>query len=151
YWGIDRLHYLESRLDALGARRKDSPAGPSAALARRAPKALSSPRRIALEFFASVRSPYTHLAYDRVPGLGRRSPVGVVVRPVLPMMMRGVKAVRRKGQYILYDTKREADRLGVPFGNIWDPFGDPVRRAYSLFPFARGQGRGFEYLHEYSL
>ena len=66
------------------------------------------------------------------------------------MMMRGVKADRRKGIYIIRDTKREADRLGVAFGNIWDPFGKPVLRAYSLFPWARDQGKGFEYLQSYS-
>ena len=150
YWGIDRLHYLEARLDALGARRAGAPPGPTVALQRRAPPTLAARERVTLEYFPSVRSPYTQLAYDRVADLCRRYPVDLVVRPVLPMMMRGVKADRRKGQYILFDTRREAERLGVPFGNIWDPFGDPVRRAYSLFPWARERGRGFEYLREYS-
>ena len=66
------------------------------------------------------------------------------------MMMRGVKADRRKGFYILKDTQREAERLGIAFGNIWDPFGKPVLRAYSLFPWARDQGRGLAYLRSYS-
>lgn len=150
YWGVDRLHYLEARLDALGARRAGAPAGPSVALRRTASPPLAPRGRITLEYFPSVRSPYTHLSYGRVAELCARYPVDLVVRPVLPMMMRGVKADRRKGQYILFDTQREAQRLGIPFGNIWDPFGDPVRRAYSLFPWARDQGRGFEYLREYS-
>lgn len=150
YWGIDRLHYLEARLEALGARRPSAPAGGSVTLRRRAPAQIESRERVTLEFFCSLRSPYTHLAYERVADLCRRYPVDLVCRPVLPMMMRGVKADRRKGQYILFDTKREADRLGIPFGDIWDPFGDPVRRAYSLFPWARERGRAFEYLHEYS-
>lgn len=150
YWGIDRLHYLEARLDALGARRSDAPEGRSITLQRRAPASLQSATRVTLEFFCSLRSPYTHLSYERIADLCRRYPVDLVCRPVLPMMMRGVKADRRKGQYILFDTRREADRLGVRFGDIWDPFGDPVRRAYSLFPWARDRGRGFEYLHAYS-
>jgi 2-hydroxychromene-2-carboxylate isomerase len=107
--------------------------------------------RLKLEFFPSLRSPYTHLSYTRVADLAQRYAVDLVVRPVLPMMMRGVKADRRKGVYILRDTMREAERLGIAFGNIWDPFGDPVRRAYSLFPWARDQGKGFDYLHQYSL
>jgi 2-hydroxychromene-2-carboxylate isomerase len=151
YWGIDRLPYLEARLDALGARRPGAPAGLSAPLTRRAPQTIASTRRVTLEYFPSVRSPYTHISYARVAGLCRRYPIDLVVRPVLPMMMRGVKADQRKGEYIIYDTKREADRLGVPFGNIWDPFGDPVKRAYSLFPFARERGKAFEYLHAYSM
>ncbi len=152
YWGIDRLHHLEERLDALGARRPQASPGPCLHLQRRPPPQKVDPKkRVKLEFFPSLRSPYTHLSYDRVADLRKRYPVDLVVRPVLPMMMRGVKADRRKGTYILQDTMREAERLGVPFGNIWDPFGDPVRRAYSLFPWARDQGKGFEYLHAYSL
>lgn len=150
YWGIDRLAYLEARLDALGARRSDAPAGPSVVRRRRLARPASGERRLRLEFFPSLRSPYTHLAYGRVAALAERYPIDLVLRPVLPMMMRGVKADRRKGFYILKDTQREAERLGIPFGNLWDPFGKPVLRAYSLFPWARDQGRGFEYLSRYS-
>jgi 2-hydroxychromene-2-carboxylate isomerase len=44
--------------------------------------------------------------------------------------------------YIMSDTKREADRVGVSFGNIFDPVGKPVERVYSLFPKANAQGKG---------
>ena len=151
YWGIDRLHYLEARLDALGARRRDAPGSPC--LPRAALPTVDVTRatkRLQLEFFPSLRSPYTQLSYGRLRELVQRYPVDLLVRPVLPMMMRGVKADRRKGQYILFDTQREAERLGIAFGNLWDPFGKPILRAYSLFPWARDQGRGFEYLQVYS-
>lgn len=150
YWGIDRLHYLETRLDALGARRADAPSGNSVTRRQATQTLPVTSQRLTLEFFPSLRSPYTHLSYPRVAALCSRYPVDLVLRPVLPMMMRGVKADRRKGVYILQDTQREAERLGIPFGNIWDPFGEPILRAYSLFPWAREQGRGFEYLHVYS-
>lgn len=153
YWGIDRLHYLEARLDALGVRRADAAQGLSVALRRNQPAApipANERHRLTLEFFPSLRSPYTHLSYGRIAELCRRYPVDLVLRPVLPMMMRGVKADRRKGAYILFDTQREAERLGIAFGEIWDPFGKPILRAYSLFPWARNQGKGFEYLHVYS-
>lgn len=151
YWGIDRLHYLEARLTALGARRANAAA--TLSVARQPLMSVTVPDhspRLTLEFFPSLRSPYTHLSYARVAELCRRYPIDLVIRPVLPMMMRGVKADRRKGQYIIEDTKREAESLGIPFGNVWDPFGKPILRAYSLFPWARDQGRGFEYLHHYS-
>lgn len=150
YWGIDRLHYLEARLDALGTRRAQAPPGPCLMRRDESPAHIDSSRRLQLEFFPSLRSPYTHLTYARVEALCARYPVDLVVRPVLPMMMRGVKADRRKGIYILQDTQREADRLGIAFGNIWDPFGKPILRAYSLFPWARDQGRGLAYLSAYS-
>jgi 2-hydroxychromene-2-carboxylate isomerase len=47
--------------------------------------------------------------------------------------------------YFALDTAREARRLGVPFGRIADPVGRPVERGYSLLPWARDQGRGYEY------
>lgn len=150
YWGIDRLHYLEERLASLGARKPGAAAGPCALRVKRAPERIDAKTRIRLEYFPSVRSPYTHISYEQVADLCSRYPIDLVCRPVLPMMMRGVKADRRKGMYIIFDTKREADRLGIPFGNAWDPFGEPVRRAYSLYPWARAQGKGFEYLHSYS-
>lgn len=151
YWGLDRLHYLEARLDGLGARHAHAPTGTAAQRLEPAPASPEgSGRRLTLEYFPSLRSPYTHLAYDRVAALAERYPVDLVLRPVLPMMMRGVKADRRKSDYILLDTAREADRLGIAFGNAWDPFGEPIRRAYSLFPWARDQGKGLAYLQRYS-
>ncbi len=150
YWGIDRLHYLEQRLDALGARRAGALISPSVMRRQTRPAASIASRRLTLEFFPSLRSPYTHLSYARVAALCQRYPIDLVLRPVLPMMMRGVKADRRKGMYILQDTQREAETLSIAFGNIWDPFGKPILRAYSLFPWAREQGCGFEYLHVYS-
>jgi 2-hydroxychromene-2-carboxylate isomerase len=150
YWGLDRLHYLEARLTALGARRPDAPDGPSARIEAPAAPPPIPGRRLTLHFFPSLRSPYTHLSYDRINDLVRRYPLDLVVRPVLPMMMRGVKADRRKTTYILFDTRREAEALGIAFGHAWDPFGEPIRRAYSLFPWARDQGRAMAYLQAYS-
>ncbi|MDX1588216.1 MAG: DsbA family protein [Oleiphilaceae bacterium] len=152
YWGIDRLHYLEERLDALAVRHREAPAGPSVTLKRQAPDAEipAAAAPLTLEYFPSLRSPYSHISYGRVKALCERYPIDLHVRPVLPMMMRGVKADRRKAFYIMKDTQREAQRLGVAFGKVWDPFGKPVLKAYSLFPWARDQGLGLEYLHQYS-
>ena len=68
------------------------------------------------------------------------------MRPVLPMVMRGVPATREKGMYIFSDTAREARRRGVAYGNMYDPIGNPVRRCYSLYPWAVSQGKGNELL-----
>ena len=72
--------------------------------------------------------------------------VNFEMRPVLPMVMRGVPATREKGMYIFFDTAREGRRQGVPYGNFYDPIGGPVRRAYSIYPWAVSQGRGTELL-----
>jgi 2-hydroxychromene-2-carboxylate isomerase len=62
------------------------------------------------------------------------------------MVMRGVPAPAAKGVYIMLDAKREADALGVPFGDMYDPIGKAVLRGFSLWPFARAQGREAEYI-----
>ena len=53
--------------------------------------------------------------------------VELVVRPVLPMVMRGVPVTRQKGLYIFTDTAREALDAGVTFGQFYDPVGEPVQ------------------------
>jgi len=151
YWGIDRLHYLEARLVDLGVRRAGAPGSPVVAREQEsAEEPTSAGSALTLEFFASLRSPYTAIAFSRVYDLVRRTGVTLVLRPVLPMMMRGLPVPKAKRLYIVLDTKREAEQAGVAFGRICDPLGRPVERAYSLFPWAREQGRAEEYLHGFA-
>jgi len=89
-----------------------------------------------LEFFLSLRSPYTYIAMERSFDLSHRLPVDLVLRPVLPMVMRGLPVPREKQLYIVLDTKREAEDAGVPFGRVCDPVGRPVERCFSLYPCA---------------
>lgn len=72
-----------------------------------------------------------------------------MMRPVLPMVMRGVPATREKGMYIFSDTAREARRRGIGYGKMYDPIGNPVRRCYSLYPWAVSQGKGNELLSSF--
>jgi len=96
---------------------------------------------LTLELFASLRSPYTAVIFDRAVDLATRTGVNLHVRPVLPMVMRGVPATREKGMYIFMDAAREAHDQGVPYGHFYDPIGEPARRCYSLYPWAREQGK----------
>lgn len=145
YWGVDRLCHLETRLTELGARRQ-----PGAPLAPR-PDTPTGPHKdtgtLTLETYPSLRSPYTAAAFDATVTLARETGVKLVVRPVLPMVMRGVPATRAKGVYIFTDAAREARMRGIAdWGNFRDPIGNPVRRAYSLYPWAVEQGRGIEFV-----
>ena len=99
-----------------------------------------------LEYFPSLRSPYTYISMERVHDLPRRYGVELRLRPVLPMVMRGMQVPFAKRMYIALDTKREADREGIPFGKICDPVGEPVERGFSLYGFAKEKGRAAEYL-----
>ena len=147
YWGLDRLFHLEFRLANLGLSRC-----PESICVPR-PKAESATgvaaKNITLEYFPSLRSPYTAISYDRTIDLAQRSGVTFKLKPVMPMMMRGIPAPRAKQLYIMTDAKREADYYGVPFGNIVDPFGDPVKRAFALFPYMKEIGREIEYCGNY--
>jgi 2-hydroxychromene-2-carboxylate isomerase len=145
YWGVDRLSHLEARLRALGALREAT----APMVAPRPGGAAAFPAGAAdlrLEFYASLRSPYTAIAWEPTLALARASGVELVVRPVLPMVMRGVPATYAKGFYIWKDAKREARLNAVAFGNFYDPVGDPVKQGYSLYVWARAQGRGNDLL-----
>ncbi|MEX2206044.1 MAG: DsbA family protein [Myxococcota bacterium] len=151
YWGVDRLEHLERRLESLGARRPGASGAPIAPRPVLRPRPIAAPgARLALEFYPSLRSPYTYIAMERVYELARRYPVELVLRPVLPMVMRGLPVPRTKQLYIALDTKREAEDAGVAFGRVADPVGRPVERVFSLFPWARERGRASELLFSFA-
>ena len=141
YWGVDRLYHLEQRFCDLGVNLQSDarllmPRPPIE------PGQLRDNGSLTLEVYASLRSPYTAVIFDRAVKLARDTGVTLAVRPVLPMVMRGVPATRQKGMYIFADAAREAYADGVSFGNFYDPIGNPARRGYSLYPWACEQGKG---------
>ncbi|MES1944593.1 2-hydroxychromene-2-carboxylate isomerase [Salinisphaera sp. PC39] len=144
YWALDRLPYLEARLRGLGRVHGDQP------LTRLDPSRAALPaatgRADELDFFFSFRSPYSYIAVDAVAAVAERHGVRLNVRPVLPMVMRGLKVPRAKRLYIVRDTKREADRLGVPFGRLADPLGGGVERCLALFPHFAERGEEVPFL-----
>ena len=145
YWGVDRLPYLEERLLEAGLQKSGHR---QRVHFQTRPTFMSKPaqRRLKLEFYPSIRSPYSYVSMPETLELPDHYPVDLVVRPVLPMVMRDLPVPAVKGRYIMRDTKREADRVGVPFGHIFDPVGDPVRRCYSLFAMADEVGKGGDLL-----
>jgi len=139
YWGIDRLFHLEQRLRDLGACK--DPEGPY--LVERPMVDLKGvdASGLDLHFYPSLNSPYTSIIFDRTIAMAEACQINLHHKPVLPMIMRGVPAPTAKQRYILFDTKREADFFGVPFGPLVSPIGTPTRRAYSLLPWAKTQGK----------
>lgn len=139
YWGIDRLFHLEKRLRDLGACR-----APEQSLIAPRPEidlAGVDASQLRLDFYPSLNSPYTSIIFDRTIALKDTCGIQFHHKPVLPMVMRGVPAPKPKARYIVFDTKREADANGVPYGNAIMPIGSPTRRAYSLLPWAISQGK----------
>ena len=150
YWGVDRLHHLEQRLSELGldlapdqalvAPRKDIVHSPL-----NASNSANLASQLTLVMYPSLRSPYTAVAFDQTVKFAKDVGVNLQLRPVLPMVMRGVPATMEKGKYILFDAGREARAAGVPFGPCADPIGEPTRRAYSLYAWAEQQGKAVEF------
>lgn len=143
YWGLDRLHYLEDRLTDLGLRTPI--AGSHLIYAPPEVPSGTGNTKAELHWYLSFRSPYTAIVRDRVKALADAYGAELKLRFVLPMVMRGLPVPPAKKKYIPFDTAREARRLGVEFGKVLDPVGRPVEMGYSLLPWAREQGRGYEY------
>ncbi len=143
YWGLDRLEDLEVRLKELGLDRL--PEGsrpiaprPSLQFASTNPAPADTPP---LEVFLSLRSPYSWLAIDRARAIADHYGLKLVLPPLLPMVMRGLPVPQAKRLYIVRDCKREAERLGLPFGRICDPVGEPIERGLAVLDGARQSGR----------
>ena len=146
YWGLDRLHYLEDRLTALGV-RKDGVSGPI--YTPPVMPAGSGKTDTELHWYLSFRSPYSAIVRSRVKALANAYGAELKIRFVLPMVMRGLPVPPAKKKYIPLDTAREARRLGVPFGKVMDPVGKPVELGYSLLPWAIEKGRGYEFANAF--
>lgn len=152
YWGLDRLHYLEARLCAAGLARRAMgvampPLFPPPALQWRALSPATA--RPVLHFFCSLRSPYTWLAVERVCRLAKHYGAELRFDYLLPMVMRGLPVPWIKRRYILLDTKREATRLGLPFGDIVDPVGLPTERGLAVLQRAIELGCGEAFLRSF--
>lgn len=147
YWGIDRLHHLEQRLQQLGAGRDALAPGkllfaPDADLAQDC-LVEGAPD---IDFFFSLRSPYSAIVAPRVFELARRTGARVRLRYLLPMVMRGLAVPPEKRRYISLDAAREAHARGIAFGRLNDPVGRPTERGLSLIPWAEQAERGQAYV-----
>jgi 2-hydroxychromene-2-carboxylate isomerase len=152
YWGVDRLHYLLRRLDDLSLARDEGHHPLLSSLAQATQVTLPIAPPIAakslppLEFFHSVRSPYSYLALGRVAEIADAFGLALKIRPVLPMVMRGLQVPRAKLLYIVKDSAWEAARRGVSFGRIADPVGAGAERSLAVFFYAESQALGKEFL-----
>ncbi len=142
YWGVDRLWHMQPRLQPTGALYRPSSPAPIAER-NEVERTQELPP---CEFFFSFRSPYSYLAVERAFAFADRLGLELKIRPVLPMVMRGLKVPRAKRIYFLQDAGREAERNGVPFGRVCDPLGIGVERCMAGYLFAREAGTAREFV-----
>jgi 2-hydroxychromene-2-carboxylate isomerase len=134
YWGVDRLRYLE---EALAKDTGKPVANVVAPRGETGPLALSD-KPLTCEMWFSFRSPYSYLALEQIESVLGRVPLQL--RPVLPMVQRGAQLPGVKRMYIVRDAKREADRLGIAFGEICDPLGSGVDNCIAVAHWAHQRG-----------
>ena len=150
YWGLERLQYLEQRLnDLLALSPKTVIYNKLHQLCLPLPNDWQEPdsTQVApLTVYFSVRSPYSYLGLWRARKLAEHYQIPLTLKPVLPMLMRNLPVPKKKSMYIAHDTKREADEYALPFGKIADPLGAGVERCYSLFDYAQSQNKEVEFM-----
>jgi 2-hydroxychromene-2-carboxylate isomerase len=146
------LHYLLERLDELGVARSDaqnrilSSLGQAMQVTLPVAPPTAAKRLPPLELFHSIRSPYSYLSLARAFEIADAFGLELKVRPVLPMVMRGMKVPVLKLLYIVKDAAREAARRGIAFGNIADPVGAGAERCLAVFYYAESEKRGRDFL-----
>jgi len=150
YWGVDRAYHLAKRLSELDIAKTEINLDDY-----NYPEFISEKNKDIkaahmLDFYFSFRSPYSYLAAQRLLELNKKVSIPLNIKPVLPMVMRGLPVPRAKKMYIFMDTKRECTRYNIPFGKTVDPLGEGVLRCMAIFPYARQQNKALEYISSVS-
>ena len=149
YWGLDRLEHLEKRLLDLNFNVDDYPVRQYCRTWQdfcQKPSNLMRNKTQPIELFFSMRSPYSHLALNRCHTLAQHYGVPLVIKPVLPMLMRKLSVPKNKTRYIFFDALREGQKLNIPYGKVADPLGKGVENTYALWHWAEQQGKGNDFL-----
>ena len=95
-----------------------------------------------VDVYWSFRSPYSYLATPELERLADEFDVAVNLRVVLPIAVRTKETVfdpknRKPAQYIMLDSARRAEFLGLPLS--FPPSPDPVVQDYATFEVAEEQ------------
>jgi 2-hydroxychromene-2-carboxylate isomerase len=94
-----------------------------------------------VDYFFSFRSPYSYLSGPRAFALPDSYDIDLRFHGVIPMAMREQAVPQAKRIHTVRDVAREAKRLGMPFGPIWDPIGEGATRVLAVSEHAKDAGR----------
>lgn len=139
YPGLARWTMLEHKLGAQAASTLTAKAAPEPPVRRSRPG-------VELSWFYSFRSPYSYLSVAQMRPLLERYDVKLRLRPVLPMVMRGMQVPFRKRLFLARDAKRIATLRGQAFGRLADPLGVGVERLLAVLELAEARGRTLDFV-----
>lgn len=145
YWGVDRLHYLEERLQGLGLGKGERPIAPPLDWDRNDTRQTDTP----ITAYLSLRSPYSYMAAMQIYDLARQHGTTVDLRPVLPMVMRGYQVPKSKRLYIAGDVARRARLKDIDYGLIRDAVGKPTERGMAILASVLGTPREEAFLKSF--
>ena len=144
------FHVLD-RLDALEEALAAATGKPVVGVLHVRPESERPPERLSkkggpvpVDLWFSFGSPYSYLAIEQIEDVLRASGSELRLRPIAPIKT-AVPTPLIKRLYIAIDVKQEADRLGVPFGDICDPTGRGVDHCLALMHFAESRGAGLAF------
>ncbi len=147
FWGLDRLDHLEARLAPFAKAGRP----PELFTLRRdvtnEPGVLNRTPR--LDFFLSLQCPYCYLALPRVMELVETYNARLFFRFVLPMSMRGLFVPPVKHSYLSLDSKREAERLGLPYTFYKTQNERSAERGLAILHQVNGTPRAAEFVQSY--
>jgi 2-hydroxychromene-2-carboxylate isomerase len=156
FTGVDRLFHFETALCELGlltsiTQKFSVDAEASRDLANFEYDFLPTSSKLnielqQLEVFLSLRSPYSYLGFVQASALAEQYQLELIIKPVLPLLMRGASIPVVKQKYIYLDALREAKKLDIEFNGFIDPLGDGVINVYTMFAWAEQQGKAREYM-----
>lgn len=148
---MDRVGILEEQLVELGLNKDPLDSEPFFTRTRR-PALLAPPKSAGaslpdIVLFYSFRSPYSQLVLKPLFEMADLYGIGVSIRPVLPMVMRGLHVPWSKKIYIASDAVRVAHRIGWDdYGRLNDPVGKPTENAFAVYMRAKELGRERQFL-----
>lgn len=146
YWGIDRLTDLEEHL-ATDVGVAIAHVVPARAEAARGALAIAEPQpnkplpTTMCEMWLSFGSPHCYLALEQIEAVLAPYRIPLVLRPTPSTIGTSAGMPTVKKLYTVRDAKRQADRLGIPFGELCDPAGAGVDHCIALAYWAQQRGR----------
>lgn len=149
--GIDRLEHLEGRLSAFGLANNDEESLYQknhlvfADQSSNKITANKSPENT-LEVFISLRSPYSYIGLLQAEKLSQHYHIPLKIKPVLPLVMRGLTITKNKQLYVVFDASREAKKLKIPFTGITDPLGEGIINVFQIYSYAEKENKGLAFI-----